>query len=206
MMSQHTGDLYNEPPDEHDSTASVGLPSDPKLLLADLLLQLIHKIIQTKKGVTHELQPRKGWCDLSSSACRITNAICFRVLRRNAYKNPTSHGKKLKLVVCVSHKWKCHRGQVSNKNGRTALSEQKSTVMLNATGTRARQRKAESWLERHGHFLKSSVHCPSLPSDAVCPNSSKRLDFITLQLRRVPTIIHLSKEMNSKTHVNTNCL
>jgi hypothetical protein len=36
MMSQYTENLYNEPPDEHDFTASVGLPSGPKKLLADL--------------------------------------------------------------------------------------------------------------------------------------------------------------------------
>lgn len=32
MMSQYTGDLYNEPADKHDLTASVGLPSGPKQL------------------------------------------------------------------------------------------------------------------------------------------------------------------------------
>jgi hypothetical protein len=77
-------------------------------------------------------------------------------------------------------------------------------VRLSATGTRARQRKAESWPELHGHFLKSSVLCSSLPFDAVCPNSSKRLDFISLQLCRVPTMIYFSKDMNSKNYVNTN--
>jgi hypothetical protein len=76
-------------------------------------------------------------------------------------------------------------------------------VRLSATETQARQRKAESWPELHGHFLKSSVCCSSLPFDAVCPNISKRLDFIGLQLHKVSTMICLSKDMNSKTYVNT---
>lgn len=87
------------------------------------LSQLIHKIIHTKKGVTHELQPRKGWSDLSSSACRITNAICFRILRRNAYKNPTSDGKIWNWLYVWVRNENTHRGQVSNENEWMALSE-----------------------------------------------------------------------------------